>query len=301
MAYSVWDEIKMKVLHGNNAILQLIAINVALFLGLFIPVGLSALFGTENLSSGLGHIRDWLWIPGNFETFITRPWTLVTHFFLHSFGIRHILFNMLFLYWFGRIYEDLMGSRRTFSLYLFAGIVGGLTYLVLSNIIPIMDPNQFMVGASGAVTAIVVAAATLQPHYTVRLLFLGNVKLWMIAAFMVIIDIIFISSNTGGRFAHLSGALVGYLYVTQLRKGNDFADWTMKAVDFIKSAFKSKPKQSFKVHRNESRKSSGSGSRKKAEVSQEEIDAILDKIATSGYDSLTKREKDILFKASNND
>ncbi|MCB0737189.1 MAG: rhomboid family intramembrane serine protease, partial [Bacteroidetes bacterium] len=286
---------------SQNVVIKLIAINVVVHIVSFIIIGLIGLGGRQVAVDAYNGFVSWLWLPGDIGTFITRPWTLITHFFLHTRGFSHLFWNMLFLLWFGRIFQNLMGNARTLALYLFAGLCGGVAFMLFSQVIPIMSTSSVMAGASGAVTAIVVGAATLTPNYEIRLMFFGNIKIWWIAAFQVIADLVYLSANnTGGHFAHLTGALVGYLYVTQLQKGTDIADWTVNVMNFFGSAFKRSPKQpAFKVHRNE-RANSNNSSKKTPfkEVSQEEIDAILDKISKSGYDSLTAKEKEILFKAN---
>lgn len=301
MVNSIWDDIKFKLLSSNSVIIRLVTINVIAFLVVYIPVGLSALWGPEVQYEALEFVQRWFFMPGDIGAFITKPWTFITHFFLHSFSIRHILFNMLILYWFGRIFEGLLGNRKTLSLFLLGGVVGGFAYMILSNLVPAMDTGSHAVGASAAVMAMVVGMATLEPDQEMRLILIGNVKLKWIAAFMVVTDILFLAENMGGRLAHIAGATMGYLYVTQLRKGSDIAGWTVNIIDFFKTAFQRKPKSDFKVHRAETtrnKSSQGPKSKPFKKVSQAEIDAVLDKIASSGYDSLTQREREILFKAS---
>lgn len=302
MKQTIWDDIKYRIIGSQNSLIHIIAINVVAFIFMAVPIGLGFLFTSGGSASNypLLFFRNWMYLPATFIDFITRPWTLITYFFLHSFSIYHIFFNMLVLWVFGRIYHNLMGNARTVQLYFLAGMAGGIAFLLASPILPTMSDRLPLVGASGAVMGFVVAATTLNPLYTIRLMFFGNVKLWMIAGIMVFMDIIFIAGNTGGRIAHLAGGFTGYLFVSQLRAGNDFGSWISKTLLFIENFFKPKQKSSFKVHSNP--RAASSGSRTKSSfsnaVSQEEIDAILDKIAKTGYDSLSKREKDILFKAS---
>lgn len=302
MVNSIWDDIKFKLLRSNSVIIRLVTINVIAFLVVYIPVGLSALWGPETQLKALEFVQKWFFMPGDIAVFITKPWTFITHFFLHGFSLGHIFFNMLILYWFGRIFENLLGNRKTLSLFLFGGVVGGFAYMILSNLVPAMDISRYAVGASAAVMAMVVGTATLQPELEMRLILIGNVKLKWIAAFMVLTDVLFLADNMGGRLAHIAGASMGFLYVVQLRKGIDIAGWTVNIIDFFKAAFQRKPKSDFKVHRAETPRNRAARNPKPKpfrEVSQAEIDAVLDKIASSGYDSLTPREKEILFKASN--
>lgn len=298
MRQTIWDDIKFRIIGSQNSLIHLIAINVVAFLAMAIPVGLVGLFGVNGMQSAYDAFGEWMFLPGDFLTLLTRPWTLVTHFFLHSFSIRHILWNMLFLWWFGRIFHSLMGNQRSVQLYILSGLVGGLAFMAAANLFPTMSPTNRLVGASGAVTGFILAATTLNPLYGIRLLFFGDVKIWMIAAFFVVGDLIFIAENTGGRIAHLAGGLTGYLFVTQLRKGNDFGAWITKFNQGVLAFFKPKEKSNLKVHSNPSSRTTSNQSSFNNAVSQAEIDAILDKISKSGYDSLSKRERDILFKAS---
>ena len=166
--------------------------------------------------------------------------------------------------------------------------------MMAANLLPNLSPESHLVGASGAVMGFVIGATTLNPQYTIRLLILGNLKLWWVAGFFVIADLIFIADNTGGHIAHLFGGLMGYVFVAQLRKGNDLGAWVTKALVFLKNIGRTKPKSQFKTHRNPNPSKNSFNSM----VSQEEIDAILDKIRESGYDSLTDHERQVLFKAS---
>lgn len=297
MSGSIQDDIRSRIINSGNSLLHIIAINVAAFLLMAVPMGIASVWVPfKDLYDGFA---DWMFLPGSPATLLTRPWTLITHFFLHSFGIRHILFNMLFLWWFGKVFHDLMGNKKTIQLYVLSGIIGGLAFMVATHIIPNLTPADRLVGASGAVTAFVVAAATLSPHYTIRLFFFGNIKLWYIAAFFIISDLIFFAENTGGITAHLAGGATGYLYVTQIRKhGRNIGAWVTNVLDFFAQAFSRKPKSNLRAHANTSRRSTSS-SRNGDSPTQADVDAILEKIHRSGYDSLSDREKKLLFRESN--
>lgn len=290
------DDIRLKIIYSGNSLIHIIAINVVAFLAMAIPLGIASIWHpTQELFDGFG---DWMFLPGDPMILITRPWTLITHFFLHSFSIRHILFNMLFLWWFGKIFHDLMGNKKTVQLYVLSGMIAGIAFMIATHVLPNLYPANRLVGASGAVTAFVVAAATLSPHYTIRLFFFGNIKIWYIAAFFIVSDLIFIAENTGGIVAHLAGGLVGYLYVTQMRKhGRNLGGWITGILDFFQLAFKGKSKSNFKVHQNTHARTTSSDVGGD-QASQAEIDAILEKIHKSGYDSLSAREKKLLFRAS---
>lgn len=294
------DDFKNAFNRPNSAHTQLIIINVVVFLFLAL-LSLLAQFG---LTGVFEVVYDQFTIPPAFSEFITRPWTIITYAFAHSLGdIFHILFNMLVFYWFAKLIIEYLGSDKVISLYVLGALAGGVAYLLVYNFIPFyIERSGFpgMVGASAAVYAVTVAAATLMPNYTFFLLFIGPVRIKYIAAFYIVLS--FLGSagpNAGGNIAHLGGALIGYLYIVQLQKGSDWGSWIISFIDWVKSFFKpnSKIKVSYKKPKGSSSRSS-SASGKASSASQDEIDAILDKISEKGYESLTKEEKQKLFNAS---
>lgn len=248
-------------------------------------------------------------LPADPSRVILQPWSLITYFFFHK-GVFHILWNMLFMYWFGRLITEYLGQNKLLGLYVWGGIGGGLLYLLVYNLVPYFAPvvpNSVLLGASGGVIAIVVGAATFQPNYTIQLLLLGPVKMKYIAAFYVLTSFLqSTGSNAGGEIAHLGGALMGFLMISQLQKGNDWSKPVVSFITWVKSLFKPQPKikVSYRSERKEkATATSSTKTRKKAAksngtTSQEEIDAILDKISEKGYDALSKAEKQKLFNAS---
>lgn len=293
------DDFKNAFNRPNSAHTQLIIINVVVFLFLAL-LSLLAQFG---LPAVFEVVYKQFTIPPAFSDFITRPWTIITYAFAHSLSdIFHILFNMLVFYWFAKLIIEYLGSDKVISLYVLGALAGGVAYLMVYNFIPFyIERSGFpgMVGASAAVYAVTVAAATLMPNYTFFLLFIGPVKIKYIAAFYIVLS--FLGSagpNAGGNIAHLGGALIGYLYIVQLQKGNDWGSWVISFMDWVKSFFKpsSKIKVSYKKPKGTSSQTRTSG--KTSNASQDEIDAILDKISEKGYESLTKEEKQKLFNAS---
>ncbi|MTI29590.1 rhomboid family intramembrane serine protease [Xanthovirga aplysinae] len=294
---SLLEEFKSAFKKRDNSLIQLILINIAVFvvlgvLGvLSIPMGFSPLMESINRQ---------LAIPSNFSLFLSRPWTIITYAFMHA-GILHIFFNMLVMYWFGKLLMEYIGSRKLLSLYILGALAGGVIYLLVYNFVPYYAGiNSQMVGASAAVYAIVVAAATLLPDYTFFLLFIGPVRLKYIAAIYILISLLGTAgANAGGNIAHLGGALIGYLYVSQMRKGIDLGKPVLKIIAFFKNLdlFKKKSKIKVTYHRTNTSQSSAPKS-KMSKTEQAEIDAILDKISASGYESLSKEEKQKLFNAS---
>jgi membrane associated rhomboid family serine protease len=246
-------------------------------------------------------------IPALFSEFVHRPWTIFTYMFTHdldvarSMFILHILFNMLVLYWFGRLFVEYLGSDKLVALYFLGGLAGAIAYLLAYNTIPFYHNQalQFginMVGASASINAIVVATATLLPNYTFFLLFFGPVKIKYIAAITVFLSFLgTLGSNAGGNIAHLGGALIGFVYMKQLQSGVNWGHWVTVTIDWFKDLFK--PRSRVKVsYRKENATQAKPGG--KPQVSQDELDAILDKISAGGYESLTKEEKEKLFNAS---
>lgn len=241
-------------------------------------------------------------IPSGFDDFIWQPWSLLTYGFLHS-GLFHLLFNMLFLFYLSRTASNLFRTKMVLNIYLLGIISGGLAYLAVSNIIPgnfFGTRNGIMVGASAGVSALLMFVAIYMPDSQIRLFNMFNVKWMHIALFFVAMDVfrILLGINQGGYIAHLGGYLLGYYYATQLKKGKDIGLGFERTMDSFMSLFK--PKSSLKtVHRNTVKKPKVKPTVE--DEKQKKIDAILDKISKSGYDSLSAKEKAFLFDASKED
>ncbi len=235
-------------------------------------------------------ILPWIALPGDLHLFVYRPWTWVSHFFVHS-GLWHLIWNMLTLYWFGNITGDLLGDRKIFPVFFLGGLAGGLLFLLSSLLVK--GGGGFAVGSSAAVLSVVFAAVATAPDYRMHLILLGPVRIKFIGLFILFIDIIGTqsASNAGGHIAHLGGALFGFLFVFLLRKGYDLSDWSF-AGRFRKQ--KSPKRTSLKV----AHKSSVLNQKISSQNSSSVIDHILDKIKLRGYDSLTAEEKEILYQAS---
>ena len=293
---SIWDDTKREFRSGN-VISQLIIVNVAVFLIINIVYVVVVLIHSDRLipEATRTSILSWIALPGGWMPLLERPWTLITHMFVH-FGIFHILFNMLCLYWFGRIIQEFIGNKKILPLYILGGVSGAFLLLLSYTLFPGLSPAPAF-GASAGVLAIIVAAATLVPDYTIFLLFFGAVRLKYIAFFMIVIDLVSIPGlNSGGHIAHLGGALFGYIFIKQLQVGHDWSQPFNNFFEAIGNFFRARrqPRVVHKTRKEERKKRSSDVS----EGKQQQIDAILDKIARSGYDSLTKEEKEFLFKVS---
>jgi len=304
MNNSILDDFKNAWDKPNNAVVQIILINLIVFLVLLVFEVIFTISGSQQIYQA---IVSKLMLPANLGTLIRQPWTIVSYFFTHT-GFFHILFNMLFLYWFGRLIQEFLGSTKVISLYVLGGLAGGLFYILMYNLMPFYHDRidtSLMLGASAGVYAIVVGAATFMPNYTFFLLLIGPVKIKYIALFYVIVSFAnTIGANAGGELAHLAGAGLGFLYITQLKQGNDFGLWVIQFMNFVKSFFVAQPKIKVTHRGDETRKGtkkkSAAASKSSGDIDQDEIDRILDKISQSGYESLSKDEKQKLFNASKN-
>ncbi|MEQ9466101.1 MAG: rhomboid family intramembrane serine protease [Ekhidna sp.] len=284
----------------NNAVVQIILINAIVFVAARV---FKVFFDLSGATDTFFWIFRKLQLPADVGALLLQPWSLVTYFFTH-YDFFHVLFNMLFLFWFGRIIQEFLNSKRVIALYVLGGLAGGLLYIFIYNFLPFYADRvteSMMLGASAGVYAIVVGAAVFMPNYTFFLLFIGPVKIKYIAIFYVFMSFIGTTgSNAGGEIAHMGGALVGWVYISQLNKGTDLGSWVISFIHFVKSMFKPQPK--IKVtHRSGNRRPSqetASQSSGGDKTPQAEIDAILDKISEKGYESLTKDEKQKLFNAS---
>ncbi|MBW3469005.1 rhomboid family protein [Arthrospiribacter ruber] len=303
-----WDNLRNAFKHSNNSLFKLLAINILVFF-------VMAVFRVLFLFSGAGELyqsfRALLMMPADLNAYIIQPWSLLTYMFFHE-GIFHILFNMLFLYWFGLLVHEYLGSRKLTNLYILGGIAGAVLYVVMYNISPYFSDvlaNSRMLGASAGVYAIVVGAATLAPNTSFHLLLLGPVKIKYIAIFYVIIAFVnSAGSNAGGELAHLGGAAMGFLYIKQLQKGKDWGIPIQAIGIFFEKLFDKKPKVKVSYRKKKTFTASQSytasdnpkptPSVKTGEPTQEEIDKILDKIAERGYEALSKEEKRKLFEFS---
>ncbi|APG59100.1 rhomboid family intramembrane serine protease [Christiangramia salexigens] len=282
---------------------KLIAINVLVFILFFLFRTIAFLFQIPS-----NFLLEWFVFPKDPGDFLFKPWSIITYGFLHS-GIWHILSNMLILYFSGMFFLNYFSAKRLLNYYFLGIIMGAILYMLSYNLFPAFEATgkSYLIGASAGVMAVLVGIATHIPNMRVRLLIIGNIKFWWIAAFLVVLDIIQIPmGNAGGHIAHLGGAGLGYLYTTQLQKGNDIGKWFENIMDAFASMFKPKEKKaSMKTvyRKGKAAKSSTSYSKSSLDKNekQKRVDAILDKISKSGYDSLTKAEKDFLFQAGKED
>ncbi len=291
-----FDDIR-RTFSRRGALTQLILINTGVFLFLKFLGVLFFLFRQENLEQ---LVLGYLALPADPQMILKKPWTIVSYMFLH-YDFFHILFNMLWLYWFGKIFLEYLNPKKLISVYLLGGLIGGLVYVLAFNLFPAFEESvaqSVALGASAAVLAIVMAISFYVPDYTLYLMFLGPVKLKYIALVTVAIDILSIKSgNAGGHIAHLGGAFFGFLYATQLRRGNDMVKGFNRLMDSLFSLFKRKSGMKVKYKRPPGRPETDMEYNARRAEEQRRIDEILDKIARNGYEGLSREEKEILFKS----
>ncbi len=306
---SIWEDVKREFRHGNM-ITRLIIANLSVFIFVWVLYLLMLLtigHGGEHRVLFEKFIRFFC-MPADWLLLLMRPWSLFTNMFLHQEPL-HILFNMLFLYWFGRIVGDFIGDQRILPIYLLGGLAGALLFFIFANLIHV---GSFAMGASAAVMALVVAAGVIAPDYLIRLLFIGEVRLKYIVLILLVLDLVSIGKNmnTGGHIAHLGGAAMGWLFVYQLRAGNDWSVPVNRFLDRLIRLFRGLKGSPYRpgprvVYRNPVKAGAEAGGKRRSSAVeedemtyQERLDSILDKIKQSGYNSLSAEEKEFLFNAS---
>lgn len=309
-----WDELK-NAFKYNNAVMQLLAINLIIFL---VEMTCNVFFFIADSDALYQLITNQLRVPANLTLLMYRPWSLFTYAFTHK-DIWHILVNMLMLYFMGQIVREFLGNKRLIGLYVMAGLTGALAFIAIYNLVPrlhinLSNPMLALTGASGSVYGIAVAAAVLTPNAVVMLFGVFPMRLKFLVGAMVLLSFFEMASkNTGGNTAHLGGALMGFIFVTELRNGRDWGMWVNKIIDFFvmiyNKIFNRRSQPKFTYNKNEKIKvkpavrvgnnNNDTGFEGASALpNQTEIDKILDKISEKGYESLSKDEKQRLFDAS---
>lgn len=290
----IWDDIK-KTFRNGNTLIKLIYINIGVFLVISAGSVIGYLLKNDNLSL---NILNFFSVPSSLHALLLRPWTVITYMFTHK-DILHILFNMLWLWWFGTIFLEYLDQKKLVSVYLLGGVAGAAVYILSFNIFPVfrdVTAESVAIGASASVMAIVIAIAAYVPDYAVTLFLIGRVKIkWIALAIFVLTSVMDFSVNSGGKLAHMGGALFGYLYTVNLRRGRDLGKGINKIIDSVVTFFR--PGRKMKVTYKKKTATDYEYNKGKAER-QEKINKILDKISKGGYDSLTSDEKDLLFRES---
>lgn len=287
---SIVSDIKNTFSRSRGAV-RLIFINVTVFILVNVATTFMKLSGIDE-----GVLLKYIALSSDFWQFILHVWTLFTYMFLHA-DIFHIFFNMLWLYWMGKLFVEYIGSRQLVATYIVGGVVGGVLFLVSTPLLPYTLQGGFLLGASAGVMAVVVAIAKLIPNYPIHLFLFGEVKLKYVALISFLITTVLdFTNNTGGKIAHMGGALYGYLYMSYYKKtGIDYSSSFANFIDTVASMFTSR-KSKLKVAYRKGQTDADYNANKIQK--QKRVDQILDKISRSGYESLTKEERDDLFNMS---
>lgn len=312
MFQSIWDDVKREFQHGNM-MTRLIIANCIVYIVMLLCKLVLNMPGQGN-ESHFDTLLHFFSMSSLTPHLLTHPWGILTSAFLHE-GFMHLFWNMISLYWFGRIVGDLLGDHRILPIYILGAIAGSIVYFLTANFTPygqVIGP--FAYGASAAVMAMVAVAAYIAPDYIFNVFLIGPVRLKYVALVTVIIDLggIANSNNTGGSFAHLGGLAFGLLFASQLQKGTDLGKPVVSIITFFQNLFRPKPKPFKGFERGERAYADSQRQQKQAKTNkkganteggntmnqQERVDAILDKIKQKGYDSLSKEDKEFLFNAS---
>ena len=287
--------------YGNSLIMMIaiLALVFCIFKVIYIAYYLSGL----SQVSFYNNIFDWFILPAEVDKIVARPWTVITYMFMHD-GVFHMLGNVLWLWAFGYILQDLAGNSKLVPLFLYGGLAGAFLFVVTNNLFPVLSSQidgRTLQGASAGVMAIAIATTALAPDYRIFPMLNGGIPLWIVTIIFVIIDFASIpSENGGGHIAHIGGALMGLLFIWQLRKGNDWSHWLNRFFSWVSNLFNPDKKEWKRTARKEHYyKTKGTQPYKKvSNVTQKRIDEILDKINQQGFLFLTDEEKDILKRAS---
>ena len=301
-ASSPLDEIK-RIFRQKSILSTLILINTGAWLMVKVLQVLFYLFNQPDVAIADGWITHYFALPAAFPALVARPWTFLTYMFLHI-DFWHILFNMLWLFWFGKIFLEFMNSRQLVITYLLGGLAGGLFYVCAFNFFPVFReilPMSVALGASASVMAIVIATSFYVPNYSIQLLFIGRVKIIYLALALFIIDFFAIpSGNAGGHLAHIGGALWGFIYVLLIRQGfgKQFFRFPGNLTEGIKKFFHFRKLHVSSRNPEYKRPVTDDEYNFNKNLQVKKIDEILDKIAKGGYDTLTREEKEFLFRSS---
>ncbi len=304
--YREQNRSRLTVGQDGNSLVMLIAINLVAFILLaFIKVIYFFTYGREGLAVYQDKVLDWVALPASLQVFITRPWTLLTHFIVHD-SVWHIIANMLWLWAFGYILQDLAGNRKLVPIFIYGALAGAAAYMLSYNVLPPLQeqlPVAKALGTSAGVMAIAIATTALAPNYRIFPLINGGISLWVLTMLFAIIDLATIPyNNPGGHIAHLAGAGTGFVLIVLLRKGYDWSLWMNNVYDWTNNLFNpDKPKKGREVKTQLFYKSNVKPFKKTSNVTQQRIDDILDKINQKGYSSLNEEEKEILTRASKED
>jgi membrane associated rhomboid family serine protease len=300
---------KQKITLGQsgNTLMMLIAICLIMFVGLAFMKAVWFFRFPKEIAPSLftKNVLGWFALPADGNKMISRPWTIITHMFVHD-NIWKVFSNMLWLWCFGYIMQDLTGNKKIIPIFIYGGLAGGIAFMLAYNFIPALHdqlPYATALGASAGVMAVAIATTLVSPKYKIFPMIAGGIPLWALTALYVISDLATVSiSDTGNLLAHLAGAFTGFLFVAFLKRGYDGSEWMSNFFDWVNNLFNpDKPKKGRNIKDELFYKSAAAPYKKTPNVTQQRVDEILDKINQKGYNFLTDEEKELLKRAGEED
>ena len=305
MTYSE-KQYKQRITLGQsgNTLMMLIAICLIMFVGLAFMRAVWFFRFPKEIAPSLftKNVLGWFVLPADAEKMLSRPWTIITHMFVHD-NIWRVFSNMLWLWCFGYIMQELTGNKKIVPIFIYGGLAGGIAFMLAYNFVPSLQaqlPYASAVGASAGVMAVAIATTMISPQYKIFPMIAGGIPLWVLTALYLISDLATVSvSDTGNLIAHLTGAITGFLFIIFLRRGYDGSEWMSNFFDWVANLFNpDKPKKGKNIKEELFYKSSSAPFKKTPNVTPQRVDEILDKINQKGYNFLTDEEKDLLKRAS---
>lgn len=294
---------RRKTLLGEdgNALTMLLIFNAIVFVSIsFIKV--LYLINDSTIAVFMDEVMSWVIVPAAADVFASRPWTLVSYMFSHV-SLWHFISSMLWLWGFGYILNDLTGAKKVVPLYLYGGFVGSIAFILTINLIPSLRESvqlkSTLMGAGPALMAIAIGTTALSPKYKIFPLINGGIPLWIFTAVFVVIHIATIGYSVGVASAYAAAGLMGYLFIWQLKKGNDWGQWMTDLVNWIDDLFNPEKKQSNNPMKQQLfYKAEQKPFERTPHITQQRVDELLDKIHQKGYFSLSEEEKEFLKKAA---
>ena len=287
---------------GDNALIKLVVICIVVFVGLAFMKAVWYFTYQKDLVLPLFHknVLSLFIMPADFDKLLSRPWTIITHMFVHD-NVWAVFANMLWLWCFGYIMQDLTGNNKIIPLFIYGALTGAVAFIAAYNLIPSLRPQlpfAEAMGASAGVMSVAVATTMLSPGYRLFPMIRGGMPLWVLTAFYVLFKI-FTITDTANLMVHIAGTLAGYLFIFSIQKGYDGGEWMNNFFDWVGNLFNpNKPKKGKSIKQTLFYKSSSAPYKKTINITQQRIDEILDKINQKGYDFLTEEEKEFLKRAS---
>ncbi|MEJ0102994.1 MAG: rhomboid family intramembrane serine protease [Bacteroidota bacterium] len=305
MSYSEQDyRRRLTIGRENNSLIALIAINLTVFV-IFGFIKVVYIFSQVPVEFYTKNVFNWFVLPARFDVFMARPWTLITHMFIHD-SVWRVLANMLWLWAFGYIMQDLTGNRKIVAIYIYGSLAGAIAFMFAFNVFTTLKPELAAAtafGASAGVMAVAVSTTMVSSDFRIFPMLNGGIPLWVLTLLFVIIDLSSIpTANTGEYFSHIAGGAMGFLFIFLLRRGYDWSEWMNNFFDWVSNLFNpDKPKKGRKIREEVFYKKTRQPYKKTPNITQQRVDEILDKINQKGYQFLTDEEKELLKRASEED